>query len=139
MATDVLYGNSNTYFNMKRFEDSIDNMGIVRQKIIEKRRSMLIFDKILMIFFLISFLIVIVIFGRIIYESLKIKEKSKQITKLEAMLNEKRFDRETIIEELKSGIKYDNLKAKAYLELNMITPTEKNIIYFEKDEEKFER
>lgn len=139
MAADVLYGNSNTYFNMKRFEDSIDNMGIVRQKIIEKRRSMLIFDKILMIFFLISFLIVIVIFGRIIYESLKIKEKSRQITKLEAMLNEKRFDRETIIEELKSGIKYDNLKAKAYLELNMITPTEKNIIYFEKDEEKFER
>ena len=36
-------------------------------------------------------------------------------------------------------MKFDDIKMKAYLELNMITPTEKNIIHFDKSDNGFVR
>ena len=36
-------------------------------------------------------------------------------------------------------IKFDDLKMKAYMEFNMVTPTEKSIIYFDKTDNGFVR
>ena len=51
----------------------------------------------------------------------------------------KEKENEVRIDAIKSEIKFDDLKMKAYMEFNMITPTEKNIIYFHKTDNGFVR
>ena len=61
------------------------------------------------------------------------------IVKLEATLDKKKYDNDNSTRKLKTEMKFDDLKMKAYMELNMITPTEKNIIYFDKSDNGFVR
>lgn len=139
MASDILYVNGKDYFNMKRFEDSIGNKGIERQKRITVRKNLRFLDTMLLIIFLLIMLVAAVIFGKILYENLKIREKNKQIVKLEALLDKKTFENSEMVDDIRDTIKNDNLKVKAYLDLNMVMPTEKNIIYFDKSDSEYVR
>lgn len=139
MASDILYVNGKDYFNMKRFEDSIGNKGIERQKRIAVRKNLRFLDTMLLIIFLLIMLVAAVIFGKILYENLKIREKNKQIVKLEALLDKKTFENSEMVDDIRDTIKNDNLKVKAYLDLNMVMPTEKNIIYFDKSDSEYVR
>lgn len=139
MASDILYVNGKDYFNMKRFEDSIGNKGIERQKRIAVRKNLRFLDTMLLIIFLLIMLVAAVIFGKILYENLKIREKNRQIVKLEALLDKKTFENSEMVDDIRDTIKNDNLKVKAYLDLNMVMPTEKNIIYFDKSDSEYVR
>ena len=139
MTSDILVVNRNTYFNVRRFEDSIANKGIERQKRIAVRKRVKVFEILLVIMIVLVLLACLFMCGSIVYENIKIADKNKTIANLEVMLDKKKFENDNIVDDMKSTIKYDNLKMKAYLELNMITPTDKNVIYFDKSDSEYVR
>lgn len=139
MAAEVLYGKNDTYFNMSRFENSIGNLGIEKQRMMETKKNIMLFDRLLFMVFVVLFVAVVLLFARIIYEDIKIRNGNHEIAKLEETLATTKSDGIKLMGNIKDGIKYDTLKAKAYLELNMITPTENNIIYFEKSDAEHRR
>ena len=139
MASDILYGQNvlKPYFDMRKFEDTIYNRPKVRLAQIKKRNrvldKLLVFVTIILLAILISYLVAIV------FTQVKIYGRDNDIKKLTNTLKMKESENIVKIDAIKSEIKFDDLKMKAYMELNMITPTEKNIIYFDKTDNGFVR
>ena len=75
----------------------------------------------------------------IVMEQVKIYHRTNDIKELETVLKVKEKENAVIMDAIKSEIKFDDLKMKAYMEFNMVTPTEKNIIYFDKTDNGFVR
>ena len=141
MTSDVLYGRAvfKPYFNMQKFEDNIYNRVSVREKRISRRRKIRIVDKLLAVITIVLFIVFLSITGLVAYRSLAIKNKEYNIKKLEKILERKVYENKNAVISLKNEMKFDDIKMKAYLELNMITPTEKNIIHFDKSDNGFVR
>ena len=72
-------------------------------------------------------------------EQVKIYHKTSEIKKLESMLSVREKENAVRMDAIKNEIKFDDLKMKAYMEFNMVTPTEKSIIYFDKTDNGFVR
>lgn len=141
MASDVLYGQSilKPYFNMQKFEDTLYNRPKVRFERIKRRKRIRVLDKLLVIITVLAFVVFISYIGAIVFTQAKIYGKNNDISKLSKTLKTKANENVVKIDALKSEIKFDDLKMKAYMEFNMITPTEKNIIYFDKTDNGFVR
>ena len=141
MTSDVLYGRTafKPYFDMQKFEDSIYNRVSVREKRISRRRKLRIVDKLLAVIIIVLSIVFLSITGLVAYRSLAIKNKEYNIKKLEKILEKKVYENKNAVISLKNEMKFDDIKMKAYLELNMITPTEKNIIHFDKSDNGFVR
>ena len=141
MTSDVLYGRAvfKPYFDMQKFEDNIYNRVSVREKRISRRRKIRIVDKLLAVITIVLFIVFLSIIGLVAYRSLAIKNKEYNIKKLEKILERKVYENKNAVISLKNEMKFDDIKMKAYLELNMITPTEKNIIHFDKSDNGFVR
>ena len=141
MTSDVLYGRAvfKPYFNIQKFEDNIYNRVSVREKRISRRRKIRIVDKLLAVITIVLFIVFLSIIGLVAYRSLAIKNKEYNIKKLEKILERKVYENKNAVISLKNEMKFDDIKMKAYLELNMITPTEKNIIHFDKSDNGFVR
>lgn len=141
MASDVLYGNVayRPYFDMRKFENSIYNKTIVREARIKTRKRFKVLDKILAAVLTVAFIAFITMSIAVIYKNAVIKNKEVYIKKLESVLNKKVYEKNNVVMSLKTDMRFDEIKMKAYMELNMITPTEKNIISFDKSESGFVR
>lgn len=141
MTSDVLYGRTafKPYFDMQKFEDSIYNRVSVREKRISRRRKLRIVDKLLAVITIVLSIVFLSITGLVAYRSLAIKNKESNIKKLEKLLEKKVYDNKNAVISLKNEMRFDDIKMIAYLELNMITPTEKNIIHFDKSDNGFVR
>ena len=141
MTSDVLYGRTafRPYFNMQKFEDSIYNRVSVREKRISRRRKLRIVDRLLAVITIVLLIVFLSITGLVAYRSLAIKNKEYNIKKLEKILERKVYENKNAVISLKNEMRFDDIKMKAYLELNMITPTEKNIIHFDKSDNGFVR
>lgn len=141
MTTSVVLSNRNynSYFDAKRFENSIYNKTISRERRIVKRKKQKVIDNFIMLLVVITTIVAIAISTLVLYENIRVVSLDTKIAKLEKTLNEKKISMEQRNKELKDDVRYDNLKMKAYLELNMITPTDKNIIYFDKSDQGFVR
>lgn len=141
VTSDVLYGRNvlKPYFDMQRFEDKIYNRVLVREKRIRERRKMRLLDTVLTSTLCVAIILVLLLTCGIVNKSIAIKIKSNDIKRLETVLEKRIYDNKSIIESLKRDLKFDDIKMKAYMELNMITPTEKNIIHFEKSDNEFVR
>lgn len=141
MTGEVLYGRTafRPYFNMQKFEDSIYNRVSIRERRINKRRKLKIVDRLLAATTVVLFLVFLSILSLVAYRSFAIKSKENNIKKLEKILERKVYDNKSAVISLKNGMRFDDIKMKAYLELNMITPTEKNIIHFDKSDNGFVR
>lgn len=141
MTSDVLYGRTafRPYFDMQKFEDSIYNRVSIREKRISRRRRLRIVDRLLAVITIVLLIVFLSITGLVAYRSLAIKNKEYNIKKLEKILERKVYENKNAVISLKNEMKFDDIKMKAYLELNMITPTEKNIIHFDKSDNGFVR
>ena len=141
MASDVLYGNIayRPYFDMRKFENSIYNRSLVREERIKARKRYKIFDRILVVVLIAAIIAFLSMSLGIIYKNVMIGNKDVYIKKLENVLSERRYEMNNAASSLKTNIRFDEIKMKAYMELNMITPTEKNIISFDKSESGFVR
>ena len=141
MTRDVLYSDVNfkSYFDMRKFENSIYNKEIVRERRIGIRKKQKIVDNIITFVVVIFSVMVLGLFGMIAYQSVKLATIDYQINKLEDTLASAIKNNEGESETLEKVVKYDDVKMKAYLELNMISPTDKNIIYFDKSDQGFVR
>ena len=141
MASNVLYGNMTfaPYFDMSKFENKVYNKDILREKRIKTRRKQKVFDNVLFLFAVILFIAFVFISSLVVYQYVGIVKTNYRIEKLEKNLKKKREDINRKTVDLSKSIKYEDLKMKAYLELNMILPTDKNIIYFDKSDQGFVR
>ncbi|MBR0039584.1 MAG: hypothetical protein IJP71_06250 [Lachnospiraceae bacterium] len=141
MTSEVLYGRTafRPYFDMQKFEDSIYNRVSIREKRISRRRKLRIVDKLLAVITIVLSIVFLSITGLVAYRSLAIKNKESNIKKLEKLLEKKVYDNKNAVISLKNEMRFDDIKMIAYLELNMITPTEKNIIHFDKSDNGFVR
>lgn len=141
MTSDVLYGRTafRPYFDMQKFEDSIYNRVSIREKRISRRRKLRIVDRLLVVITIVLLIVFLSITGIVVYRSLAIKNKEYNIKKLEKILERKVYENKNAVISLKNEMRFDDIKMKAYLELNMITPTEKNIIHFDKSDNGFVR
>ena len=141
VASDILYGRTTLrpYFDMQKFEDRIYNRVSVREKRIKTRRKLKVLDRLLAIMIVLLLMSFLVIFAGILYRSIAIKSQDYNIKKLRIALEKKVYDNKSAISSLKNDMKFDDIKMKAYMELNMITPTEKNIIHFNKSDNGFVR
>ena len=141
MTSDVLYGRTafRPYFDMQKFEDSIYNRVSIREKRISRRRKLRIVDRLLAVITIVLLIVFLSITGLVVYRSLAIKNKEYNIKKLEKILERKVYENKNAVISLKNEMRFDDIKMKAYLELNMITPTEKNIIHFDKSDNGFVR
>ena len=141
MTSDVLYGNLvyKPYFNMQKFENSIYNRASIREKRIKTRKKLRVLDKMLAIIIVIAAVGLLAMSVAVIYRSAMIKDRNNYIKKLETTLEMKKYEKNNVVSSLKSEMKFDDIKMKAYMELNMITPTEKNIIRFDKSDNGFVR
>ena len=141
MTRDVLYGDVafRPYFNMQKFENSIYNRTITREKRIKTRKKLRVLDKMLTILTMFLIITFLVLATGILYRSIIIKSKTNEIKKLETILERKKYEKNNVVSTLKTEMKFDDIKMKAYMELNMITPTEKNIIRFDKSDNGFVR
>lgn len=141
MTSDVLYGRTafRPYFDMQKFEDSIYNRVSIREKRISRRRKLRIVDRLLAVITIVLLIVFLSITGLVAYRSLAIKNKEYNIKKLEKILERKVYENKNAVISLKNEMRFDDIKMKAYLELNMITPTEKNIIHFDKSDNGFVR
>lgn len=141
MTRDVLYGDVafRPYFNMQKFENSIYNRATTREKRIKTRKKLRVLDKMLAILTLFLIITFLVLATGILYRSIIIKSKTNEIKKLETILERKKYENNNVVSTLKTEMKFDDIKMKAYMELNMITPTEKNIIRFDKSDNGFVR
>ena len=128
-----------TYFDMRKFENSIYNKEILRERRINVRKKQKVLDTILSVFVIVFSVAFLAISGMIAYNYVRIARLDSQIKKLETLIESTKRKNETENESLDKIIKYDDLKMKAYLELNMILPTDKNIIYFDKSDQGFVR
>ena len=141
MASEVLYGRTllKPYFNLQKFEDTIYNKPKIRAERIKRKRRIRILDKSLVLACIILFLILSAYITAIVMEQVKIYHKTNEIKKLESMLSVRKKENAVRMDAIKSEIKFDDLKMKAYMEFNMVTPTEKSIIYFDKTDNGFVR
>lgn len=141
MTSDVIYGRNTftPYFNVKRFEDTIYNRASEREKRIKYKKRLKIVDKIIVLLNALLFAALIASLSCIAIETYRVMKTNDDIVKLEATLDKKKYDNDNSTRKLKTEMKFDDLKMKAYMELNMITPTEKNIIYFDKSDNGFVR
>lgn len=141
MASDVLYGQSvlRPYFNMQKFEDAIYNRPKIRMARIRKRKILHAIDKLILTSLALLFVVFISYMIAAAFVQVKIYGKDNEIKKLTNTLNMKVNENYVKIDAIKSEIKFEELKMKAYMEFNMITPTEKNIIYFDKTDSGFVR
>ena len=141
MASNVLYGNMTfaPYFDMSKFENKVYNKDILREKRIKTRRKQKVLDNVLFLFAVILFIAFVFISSLVVYQYVGIVKTNYRIEKLEKNLKKKREDINRKTVDLSKSIKYEDLKMKAYLELNMILPTDKNIIYFDKSDQGFVR
>ena len=141
MASNVLYGNITfaPYFDMSKFENKVYNKDIIREQRIKTRRKQKVFDNILLFFVVVFSIAFLLITSLVAYQYVNIVKTNYKIEKLEKSLNKKREDIARMTIDLSKTVKYEDLKMKAYLELNMILPTDKNIIYFDKSDQGFVR
>ena len=141
MTSDVLYGRTafRPYFDMQKFEDSIYNRVSIREKRISRRKKLRIVDRLLAVITIVLSIVFLSITGLVAYRRLAIKNKEYNIKKLEKILERKVYENKNAVISLKNEMRFDDIKMKAYLELNMITPTEKNIIHFDKSDNGFVR
>lgn len=141
MASNVLYGNMTftPYFDMSKFENKVYNKDIIREQRIKSRRKQKVFDNILLFFVVIFSIGFILLSALVVYQYVGIVKTNYRIEKLEKNLKKKREDIARKTTDLSKTVKYEDLKMKAYLELNMILPTDKNIIYFDKSDQGFVR
>lgn len=141
MSSRVLYMNQNmtNYFDMKRFENSIYNKTLIREERIKARKKQKVIDNILLLIASTLLIICIAMTLLIAVNQIKIANTSRKIFELERQLQIKKEKIRIKDRDIKDKVKYDNLKMKAYLDLNMITPTDKNIIYFDKSDQGFDR
>lgn len=139
MTSEVILANSKSYFNMKKFEDSILNKGIERQKKLLRRRVLRIVDIILVFIMLVLIFFLLFEGSRLLYSRLKVFKKDKNIENLNIMLRDKVNENDELLLGVNDRGLYEDIRTKAYLELNMITPTEKNIIYFDRTDSEYVR
>jgi cell division protein FtsL len=141
MASDVLYGQSvlKPYFNMQKFEDAIYNRPKIKMARIKKRKLIHVLDKLMIVVATLLFIVFISYMIAAAFVQARIYGKNNDIKKLTNTLNMKVSENYVKIDAIKSEIKFEELKMKAYMEFNMITPTEKNIIYFDKTDSGFVR
>ena len=141
MASNVLYGNITfaPYFDMSKFENKVYNKDIIREQRIKTRRKQKVFDNVLLFFVVIFSIASLLISSLVAYQYVNIVKTNYKIEKLEKSLKKKREDIARMTTGLSKTVKYEDLKMKAYLELNMILPTDKNIIYFDKSDQGFVR
>ena len=141
MASNVLYGNMTftPYFDMSKFENNVYNKDILREQRIKSRRKQKVLDNILLFFVIILSIAFIFISALVVYQYVGIVKTDYRIEKLEKSLKKKKEDIARKTTDLSKIVKYEDLKMKAYLELNMILPTDKNIIYFDKSDQGFVR
>lgn len=141
MASNVLYGNITfaPYFDMSKFENKVYNKDIIREQRIKTRRKQKVFDNVLLFFVVIFSIAFLLISSLVVYQYVNIVKTNYKIEKLEKSLKKKREDIARMTTGLSKTVKYEDLKMKAYLELNMILPTDKNIIYFDKSDQGFVR
>lgn len=123
-----------TYLNQRRFEASISNFGIRRQKRIEVRKRFRLFDVVLVvgICFLLLFLSIEIL--AISKEKLSIMAKDRDIKYLKTTLDKIVYENDTYLDLIRSKVDSVTLKRIAYIDLGMIYPTENNIIYFDKSD-----
>lgn len=124
----------NTYYNQRRFEASISNFGIRRQRQIEIRRRFKLFDVALVIGILFLALFLAVEIFAISKEKLSIMAKNRDIKFLEASLDRLVSENDNYLELIRNKVDITTLKRIAYIDLGMIAPTDKNIIYFDKSD-----
>ena len=141
MTSEVLYGRDllRPYFNMRKFEDNIYNRPKQRATRIKIRKRFRLLDKALVLVAALMFLVLLIYVSIIAYYGVKVYAKNREKKKIEKTLEMKRKENAGKMDIIKSEIKLDDLKMKAYMEFNMITPTEKNIIYFDKTDSGFVR
>ena len=141
MASDILYGRTTLrpYFDMQKFEDRIYNRVSEREKRIKKRRKLKVLDRLLAIIIVLLLAAFLVVFAGILYRSVAIKSQDNNIKRLKVTLEKKIYENKSVVSSLKNDMRFDDIKMKAYMELNMITPTEKNIIHFNKSDNGFVR
>ena len=123
---------ADSYFDVRRFEALINNDGIKREKKVIKKRTLKFIDNLLKIVAVTVMVLVIVAFCLNIYFVIKTTYqgiKISELTKTCEILNDKKTN---MVENLRLSGAYENVKKKAYSDLNMITPEKDNIIYFEK-------
>lgn len=129
---DILYGNRKSYFNMRRFENSINNYGIVREKTIIRESRFKYFEKIILSAIITLIIILIFVTGLIIHEVVLSRTYEKDIEELEITLDSTTMKNYKYFDNFRDKVEIDNIKKIAYLELDMITPSSENTIYFEK-------
>ena len=136
MVSDVLYGRDSLkpYFDMGRFEDNIFKRQLIRERKTKTRKKFVVIDKVLNIATHIAGLFLIILFMAVIYRSIEIKNIDNNIERLKELLQTKVTHNRDTVASLKNDIPFDEIKIKAYMELSMITPTEKNIIRFNKSD-----
>ena len=136
MSSNVLYGDTGfvSYFDLQKFENAISNKTIKREQRIAVRKKCKKLDRLIIVLTFLSIVCLMFIGLSIAHQNIIIYEKDKKIKRLETTLSKKVYDNSGMVEEIKDAIKFDNLKLKAYMDLNMITPTEKSVIYFDKSD-----
>ena len=141
MANDVLYGRGTfaPYFNMQSFEDRIYSKTSTREKRIKTKKKLKIIDRLIMFLIVTLSVFLIIMSVSIIFRTVTVNRKDRDIEKLEERLKQVKYEESGADSILKDEMKLDELKMKAYMELNMITPTEKNIIHFNKSDSGFVR
>ncbi|MBO6134659.1 MAG: hypothetical protein J6O09_02670 [Lachnospiraceae bacterium] len=141
MASGTFYGNTTfkPYFDMRKFENSIYNKEIIRERRINVRKKQKVLDNIVSFFVVLFAVISISMLAVLSYHYVKVAAIDRNIEKLEATLLDEKRKNEGEKKPLSKVVKYDELKMKAYLELNMILPTDKNTIYFDKSDQGFVR
>lgn len=129
---DVIVLKKKNYFNSVKFEKYISNANLLREKRIAKRNRNRIIDKILILIVMFLIVVMIAVVGKLVIESFSIYNLNKEIYSLENNVQKVIDDKNKKINELIKNTKVESLKRKAYLDLNMITPTNNHIIYFDK-------
>ena len=124
---------------MQKFEDTIYNRPRLRIERIKKRKRIMVLDKLLVSGAILLFAVFLTYISAIVLMQVRICGRDNDIKKLTSSLKIKVNENDEKIDTIKSEIKFDDLKMKAYMEFNMITPTEKNIIYFDKTDNGFVR
>lgn len=141
MTNNVFYSDVTykPYFDMRKFENSIYNKEIIREKRINVRKKQKVLDNILTFFVAVLTIASMSLAFMLGYQYIKISGVDTEIKRLENAIETNRKKAEEISDSLDQVVKYDELKMKAFLDLNMILPTDKNIIYFDKSDQGFVR
>ena len=139
MTKSALYGDIvvKPYFDMRKFESHIYNKDIIKERKIKSRKRIKVVDKIIKFVLVVSLALFVITIFATICECGKIATLDYKITKLEKTLDNKRAEFDRLNVPLSKLVRHDDLKMKAYLDLNMILPTDKNTIYFDKSDEGF--